>query len=98
MKTMRDLFRFSGEVSRRRYVITGLLLFTVKYALDYLLTAVVFHRQWKWYPYLAPLGEISGLTRLAGADQLYAASMLAVALPFIWIGLAMTSRRIRSAG
>ena len=47
---IRDLFRASGEVSRKRYLATGLILFAVKYALDYLLTAVVFGRPWQWFP------------------------------------------------
>jgi uncharacterized membrane protein YhaH (DUF805 family) len=95
---IRNLFRLSGEVSRRRYLVTGLLLFAVKYTLDYLLTAIVFGRPWRSFPYLSPLGEIGGLSRLAGADQVYAASMIAMALPFMWIGAAMTLRRARSAG
>ncbi len=95
---IRELFQTTGEVSRKRYLATGLLLFAVKYALDYLLTAVVFHRPWRWFPYLDPLGEIRGLNALMTVDRSYAFSMLALAMPFIWIGTAMTARRIRSAG
>src|SRR5260370_23457855 len=55
---IRELLQTTGEVSRKRYLATGLSLFAVKYALDYVLTAVVFHRHWRWFPYLDPLGEI----------------------------------------
>ena len=83
---IRELFQTKGEVSRKRYLFTGLVLFAVKYALDYLLTAVLFHRPWRWFPYLM------------AADMSYAFSMLALAMPFVWIGVAMTTRRICSAG
>jgi len=47
---IRDLFRLTGKVSRQRYLVVGLVLFAVKYALDYWLTAVVFHRPWECSP------------------------------------------------
>ena len=93
-----DLFRLTGKVSRQRYLVVGLVLFAVKYALDYWLTAVVFHRSWTWFPYLDPLRELHGMRAMMAVDRQYALSMLALALPFIWIGTAMTSRRLRSAG
>jgi uncharacterized membrane protein YhaH (DUF805 family) len=95
---IRDLFRLRGKVSRQRYLVVGLVLFAVKYALDYWLTAIVFHRPWTWFPYLDPLRELHGMTGVMAVDWQYALSMLALALPFIWIGTAMTSRRLRSAG
>src|SRR5205823_6660536 len=60
--------------------------------------AIVFHHPWTWFPYLDPLRELHGVTGVMGVDWRYALSMLALALPFIWIGTAMTSRRLRSAG
>src|ERR1700676_139478 len=95
-----DLFGLKGGVSRRRYLVAGLALFAIKYALDFLLTAVVFHRQWKWFPYLDPLGEIGGIRGMGmlREDVGYSLSMWALALPFIWVGTAMTFRRIRTAG
>jgi len=44
------------------------------------------------------LGEIRGLNALMPTDLSYAFSMSALAMPFIWIGIAMTTRRICSAG
>ena len=49
---IRELFQTTGEVSRKRYIANGLLLFAVKYALDFLLTTTLFHRNWRWFPYL----------------------------------------------
>src|SRR5207253_3285274 len=94
----RDLFRLTGKVSRERYLAAGLLLFAAKYALDYWLTAIMFHRPWSWFPYLDPLREIHGMNAMLAVDREYALSMLALALPFIWVGTAMTARRLRSAG
>src|ERR1700688_1509650 len=95
---IRDLFRLRGKVSRQRYLVVGLVLFALKYSLDYWLTARLFHRPWTWFPYLDPLREIHGMTGVIGVDWRYGLSMLALALPFIWIRTAMTSRRLRSAG
>jgi len=95
---IRELFRLSGEVSRQRYLVTGLLLFVLKYAVDYLLTVILFGRPWRRFPYLSPLGEINVLSQLYEFDQRHAASLIALALPFMWIGAAMTLRRARSAG
>ena len=94
---IRDLFRITGKVSREYYLAAGVLLFALKYALDYGLTAVAFDRPWTWFPYLDPLREIRGINAMMAVDRQYALSMLALALPFIWIGTAMTSRRLRSA-
>jgi uncharacterized membrane protein YhaH (DUF805 family) len=93
---IRDLFQFTGKASRQRYLVVGLALFAVKYALDYWLTAVRFHRGWTWFPYLDPLR--GGMSGVMAVDWPYSLSMLALALPFIWIGTAMTTRRLRSAG
>src|ERR1700680_2979084 len=93
-----DLFRLTGKVSRQRYLAVGLALFAVKYALDYWRTAVVFRRPWTWFPYLDAFGELHGMRAMIALDRHYAVWMLALALPFIWIGTAMTSRRLRSAG
>jgi len=94
---IRDLFRITGKVSREYYLAAGVLLFALKYALDYGLTAVAFYRPWTCFPYLDPLREIRGINAMMAVDRQYALSMLALALPFIWIGTAMTSRRLRSA-
>ncbi len=94
---IRDLFRLTGKVSREYYLAAGALLFALKYALDYGLTAAVFGRQWGWFPYLDPLREIRGVSAMMAVDRRYALAMLALALPFIWIGTAMTTRRLRSA-
>jgi hypothetical protein len=64
-----DLFGLKGGVSRRRYLVAGVVLFAIKYVLDFLLTAIVFHRQWKWFPYLDPLGEIGGMRGIMRADS-----------------------------
>ena len=95
---IRDLFRLKGEITRDRYLVTGLALFALKYALDFCLTTIVFHRDWSWFPYFDPLVEYHGLHALMADARQYALSMLTLALPFVWIGTAMTSRRLRSAG
>jgi len=79
-----DLFGLKGGVSRLRYLVTGLVLFAVKYTLDFLLTAIVFHRQWKWFPYLDPLGEIGDMRAIlrGEVDVHFPLSIWALSLPF----------------
>ena len=51
-----------------------------------------------FFNYWAPLGIDVHISRLSGYQAEYLAAMLFVAMPFIWLGLAMTTRRLRDAG
>jgi len=50
-----------------------------------------------FFNYWAPLGIDVHISRLSGYQAEYLAAMLFVAMPFIWLGLAMTTRRLRDA-
>lgn len=90
------LFSFRGTVDRLTYVALGAALFALKVPLDFLVAEVCFHRRWSIYNYLS--GTQAAL--IAGAtsfDPIYFNAMLALAFPFIWMGLALTVKRLRSA-
>ena len=102
----RDLWRWDDKVDRRTYAIVGVLGFAIKRVIDLMLATHFLHRADKqvfgvnltFFNYWLPLGRGARLSQLADADVKFLATMLLVAMPFIWIGLAFTVRRLRDAG
>lgn len=90
-----DLGRWEGEVSRGVYLVWGLVLFAIKYNLDRAIAWWGFHRDWSLFNYVLP-GRVFQLSAME--DVTFCLTMLAVALPFVWLGVALTLRRLRSVG
>lgn len=88
---------FHGVIGPGRYLAAGVLLAAVKLPLDYLLAAQVFGRPWSPADYAFP-NQLGGVLSLDRDDQIFYVSMLALALPFLVVGLALTVRRLRDAG
>jgi uncharacterized membrane protein YhaH (DUF805 family) len=100
---MRDaLFRFlllTGTTGRGTYLATGVGLFGVKYVLDWTFATQVFWQSWTVLNYLIwPDRRSVTVLNLPPEEQAFGATMVAVALPFIWIGVTLTLRRLRDAG
>ena len=93
----RNLLRFGGTTSPGSYFTIGLLLTLIKQGLDHLMATRVFGRPWSPWSY-AITGEIGGLFSLDRDDQVFYATMLALALPFLAVGVVLTVRRLRDAG
>lgn len=91
-----DLWRWDGNVDRGTYAMVGILGFALKHNLDRFVATGFFGRRWSLFNYLAPL-EGGDITALGPADLKLYATLLLVAIPFIWIGLALTLSRLRSA-
>lgn len=86
-----DLWTWRGTITRRDYASWGLLLFAIKYNLDRLVAA---HFSFGlWYPWSYLMGR--GPDRFPPALLI---ALLALSLPFIFWGLALTLRRLRDAG
>lgn len=92
-----DLWTWQGTIDRGRYAFWGVLLFAVKHNLDRLVASWVFHKPWGIFNYLLP-GAAFSLLDLPPSDRIFFAEMVAMALPFIWCGVALTLRRLRDAG
>ena len=89
------IFSWNGTVDRGFYLITGIVLFIVKWNIDRLLGGHFFSVSWMPYQYLLPGIELPE----AAHDQRDLFLVLAVtALPFIYVGVILTVKRLRSIG
>ena len=96
--TFSDLWRTSGTVDRGTYALVGAVGFAVKHNLDRFVAAYGFQRHWELFNYWIPLKDVVRITEVGGADARFLAAMVALALPFIWIGVTLTVKRLRSIG
>ncbi len=95
--SVKDFILPTGRIDRGRYALAGVLLFALKYNLDRVLARRLFHREWSLWSYLDVPG-LDGITSVAGGDAVYGLTLVAVALPFVWIGTVLTVKRLRDAG
>jgi hypothetical protein len=95
--TFADLWRPSGTINRGSYALVGFAGFAIKHNLDRLVATFIFHRPWGLFNYWVPLSDVARIRDLRSKDAVFLEGMLAFALPFIWIGVVMTLKRLRSA-
>src|SRR2546423_204506 len=94
---LRLWFGFSDPVDRGTYVRHGVGLMALKYGLDALLVWRLAGRFWTPFDYLNPLLSVRQQL-LRAAPWWLLPLMVAIALPFLWIGVSMTMRRAVNAG
>ena len=92
-----DLWRPSGTIGRGAYALIGVLGFALKHNLDRLIATYGFHRPWSLFNYWIPVNDVTRITALSRDDVKFLAAMVALALPFIWVGVVLTLKRLRSA-
>ncbi len=92
-----DLWRWEGTLDRGPYAVLGLLLTSVKYNIDRLLMASLYGNPWRWSLYWMPGDTFSKLVNDPGAAVVRWTLFLS-SLPFLWAGVVLTLRRLRSAG
>jgi uncharacterized membrane protein YhaH (DUF805 family) len=90
------LFTWEGRVQRPQYFLTGTVLVAIKYAIDWSVAAQ-FGETWRIWNYFLPSRDIS-LFGLAGRKPELYGILWAIAIPFFWIGIALTLKRLRDAG
>jgi len=92
----KDLWQWSGTISRAPFVIWALILFGLKYNLDRVLVYWLFGRQWSVFSYFQqPLPGIENLSPAQSPDEFII--LLAASLPFLWAGVMLCMKRLRSA-
>jgi hypothetical protein len=90
-----NIWDWDGEIDRLPYLGLGVGLFTIKYSLDLFVANVFFHRPWEVWNYIFPGGiDVLSLTL---NDRIFYFTLLILALPFIWVGVVLTMRRLRAA-
>ncbi|HEY9784413.1 MAG TPA: SRPBCC family protein [Candidatus Obscuribacterales bacterium] len=90
------LFRWEGELDRLPYLITGTVLLGIKYNIDRAIAWFGFNRSWSLTEYFWPGKTIDVLLTSKG-EQAFFGTLIAASLPFIWIGVVLTLRRMRAA-
>ena len=93
-----DLWSTEGTIDRGPYALVGVIGFAVKHNLDRLLATGVFHRKWSLFNYWIPLDRAVRVNSLDAPDRTFLLWMLVLSLPFIWVGVALTTRRLRAMG
>ena len=97
MNSAFDIWSWRGTIGRRRYLITGLVLFALKHNVDRML-ATAFGYPWgpfNYFVFISPYDD--SIVGLSNRSASFYAVLLLVALPFIWIGVVLTLRRLRDA-
>lgn len=85
-----------GRTSRGDYAIAGGVLMALKLALDRIVAHALGGDFWTWLSYWNPLAAFEAEHGSAIPAGAYA--LLALALPFIGVGVVLTVRRLRDAG
>jgi uncharacterized membrane protein YhaH (DUF805 family) len=93
-----DLWRWQGKIDRRSYAVAGCTAFVLKYLLDRFVAFAVFGRVWYLWNYWLPLGPDTRLNTIHSDTRAFVATLLVLALPFIWLGVTLTVQRLRDAG
>ena len=91
------LWRWDGRVGRAAYAAVGLVGVAIKHNLDRLI-ASSFLGYKNSFNYWAPLGKAARLDHLSSLEAKFLATLLLLSIPFVWVGVAMTVKRLRDAG
>ena len=92
----KDLWQWSGNISRAPFVMWAAALFALKYNLDRLLLRSIFDRQWSVFSYFEqPLPGIQNFSPAQSPGEFIA--LLLASLPFLWAGVMLCIKRLCSA-
>lgn len=91
------LFGLDAPVDRRFYALTGFSLSAIKYGLDVGIVYATTGHFWTPLQYLSPLLTLREHT-FSTTGPWVPITMLVLSLPFLWVGVSMTIRRVANAG
>jgi hypothetical protein len=93
------LWTWNRTIDRVPYLLTGVLLFLVKFAIDWTIATQAFGQPWSPLNYLIwPNDRVVRVVDLNDPERWFSLTMLLVSLPFIWIGVILSLHRLRAAG
>jgi uncharacterized membrane protein YhaH (DUF805 family) len=90
-------FNFDVRVGRSAYLLTGVSLMLLEYAIQATLVYAAMHVLWSPLAFLSPIYSVRTAGLDVGKSWLFV-SLAAVTLPFMWIGVSMSVRRAVDAG
>jgi uncharacterized membrane protein YhaH (DUF805 family) len=90
-------FGFEAPVSRRAYMLTGLALMVMKYALEVAFIGATLKIFWSPVQFLSPLYSVR-YHEVSKAPPWVFAALAIMTLPFMWVGVTMSVRRAVDAG
>ncbi len=90
------LWKWEGEMSRGAFALLGAALCALKYNLDLFVARKLFHLPWSFWNYQFDSGL--SLENLSQTNPRFLMVMLVLAAPFVWMGVVLTVKRLRSAG
>ncbi len=98
LRQLLNWLRWEGTLERGPYLLAGLVGLALKHNLDRLVATYAFARKWGVFNYWIPPTEAVRVTSLSRDDQVFLGTMLVLALPFIYVGVVLTVKRLRAAG
>ena len=90
-----NLKRWDGEISRGPFLIWAAVLFALKYSVDRVVLKVGFNHDWSILEYFKR--PVPWLDVSPAKDPAEPLTLLAFALPFLWMGVVLCLKRLRSA-
>lgn len=92
------LWTWYRTIDRLTYLVAGVVLFLIKFAIDWTIASQGFGQPWSPLNYLVwPNDRVLRVLDLGGAEQAFSLTMLLTSLPFIWAGVILTLHRLRAA-
>ncbi|MDP9338986.1 MAG: hypothetical protein M3P45_08970 [Acidobacteriota bacterium] len=92
-----NIFRWDGTVSRTTYALVGFIGFAIKHNIDRYIARPYSPKSSVFFNYWVPLGKAARLNHLHDGEKHLLLVLLLTALPFIYLGVVMTLRRLRDA-
>lgn len=92
-----SVWSWNGKVSRGTYALVGAIGFAIKHNLDRYIS-FQFGFKWGIWSYLDPLSRALQASPLTATEKKFLAILLLTAIPFVWVGITMTVKRLRDAG
>ncbi|WP_108929717.1 hypothetical protein [Leptospira johnsonii] len=93
----KDLLKVSVPIDRKKFFISGVILFFIKYGIDRSLSYFVFNREWWAIDYIKNPTALFTLDP-SSEDFAFYITLIAFSLPFLYLGTVLCLKRLRSVG
>jgi uncharacterized membrane protein YhaH (DUF805 family) len=97
IRSIASLWRFDGAVSRKTYALVGFIGFAIKHNIDRVIARDYLYGINGLLNYWAPLNKAARLEHLSYTEKQFLFKLVIVSLPFIYVGVNLTVRRLRDA-